>query len=75
METRNETMKKLISLLVLGGLLAMPPAFAAKSKAPKVHPAHQTRAAKRQAKLLKKQQAKARKQAKSRAKTRNRKSA
>ncbi|HVY91765.1 MAG TPA: hypothetical protein VHA14_03410 [Bryobacteraceae bacterium] len=68
-------MKKLISVLVLGGFLAMTPAFAAQSKAPKVHPAHQSKAAKRQAKLLKKEQAKARKQAKSRAKTRNRKSA
>lgn len=68
-------MKKLISVLVLGGFLAMTPAFAAKSKAPKVHPAHQSKAAKRQSRLLKKQQAKARKQAKSRATARNRKPA
>ncbi|HVW10293.1 MAG TPA: hypothetical protein VHC90_17015 [Bryobacteraceae bacterium] len=65
-------MKKLISVLVLGGLLAMTPAFAAKSKAPKAHPTHRSKAAKRQAKLLKKQQ---RKMAKSRARSRTRKSA
>ena len=65
-------MKKLIGVLILGGCLAMGPAFAARSKAPKVHP---TKSAKLQRKHLKKEQARARKAVKSRARFRRHKSA
>jgi hypothetical protein len=73
-------MRKLIAVLLLGGCLAWSPAFAAKSKTPKIHP---HKSAKVQKKHLKKEQAKgrkqvrkeARKQIKPRAKIRRHKSA
>jgi hypothetical protein len=64
-------MKRLIGVLILGSCIAMSPAFAARSKAPKVHP---TKSAKAQRKHLKKEQAKAHKEAKSRARVRRHKS-
>ena len=57
-------MKKWIGVLILGSCIAMTPAFAARSKAPKIHP---NKSAKAQRKHLKKQQAKVHKQARSRA--------
>jgi hypothetical protein len=69
-------MKRVISVLILAGCIAMSPAFAARSKAPKVHP---TKSAKLQRKHLKKEQTKARKEARkegrSRAKVRRHKTA
>jgi hypothetical protein len=64
-------MKKWIAVLILGSCIAMSPAFAARSKAPKVHP---SKSAKAQRKHLKKEHTKVRKEAKSRAKIRRRKS-
>jgi hypothetical protein len=67
----RETMKRLIGVLILGSCIAMSPAFAARSKAPKVH---LSKSAKAQRKHLKKEQNKVRKEAKSRAKVRQHKS-
>lgn len=53
-------MKKLISVLILGGCLALSPAFGAKSRAPKIHA---NKSAKLQKKHLKKEQVKARREA------------
>jgi len=66
-------MKKIFGTLLICGLLAVPMAQAAKSKAPKVH---QSKQAKKHAKLAKKANTKARKQAQRQAKNqaKNRKS-
>ncbi len=63
-------MTKWIGVLILGSCIALSPAFAARSKAPKVHP---NKSAKMQRKRLKKEQAAAHKQAKSRARVRKHK--
>jgi len=62
-------MKRLIGVLILGSCIAMSPAFAARSKAPKVHP---NKSAKLQRKHLKKEQAKAQKEARKEVKSRAR---
>lgn len=58
-------MKKILGALVICGLLTVPMAQAAKTKAPKVH---QSRQAKKQAKVAKKANNKARKEAQRKAK-------
>jgi hypothetical protein len=73
-------MKKRISVLILGGCLALSPAFAAKSKAPKIHPAKSAKVQKNhlkkgQVKVHKEARKAARKEVKSRAKVRRHKSA